>query len=96
MIPQRARIALDAAFAGSDVGHLSRGRHVACLALLSLFPSGTLQPLGVRGVHRNSEDNAFVTRGTVSAFLIQRRVGVLSSVDVVKWAEKDLSLARPQ
>src|SRR6266540_2288943 len=58
MIAKRRWVALDAALAGRDVGHLPGRAHVAVLAVLAALARRAFAPLAVSAVDVNAEDHA--------------------------------------
>jgi hypothetical protein len=94
MIGQRHGIPFNAAVAGSHIGHAAGRLHVAILALFALTRGGTGLPLAECAVDVDTENHAFMTRSTVAAIAIQRRVGIFAAIHVVKSAEKELTLGR--
>src|SRR5207248_1553036 len=72
MIAERLWIALTPPSTGSKVRHLARWLHVALLTLRSLLPGGAGEPFRIGRVHGDAQDDALMTRGTVTALLVQR------------------------
>src|SRR5262245_32307142 len=96
MIAERLRIALDAAVAGSNVGHLAGRGRVAGLARLPLFPGGAVQPFGVGAVNVDAENRSLMAGSTVLTVAIERGESVFAAVNVVERTEEQLALAGPQ
>src|SRR5262249_39931693 len=69
--------------------------HVARLALLAFMPRRAFQPLGIGAVDMDSENDPFVTRRAVAAFLVEGSVaeGLALTHGVVERAEEELLLA---
>src|SRR5262249_13572219 len=60
MMAERRGITLDAALAGGDIRHGAGRTHVAVLAVASLSPGRTVEPLAVGAVDVDTEDDAIV------------------------------------
>ena len=67
--------------------------HVAGLTTLSAAGGGTGQPFRIRAVHGNAEHDAFVATGAITAFVLQRRMGVFATVHVIQRSKEQLALA---